>query len=300
MINIMYHYVRPVSKEYPNLNTLDIEIFKRQLDYFEKEYGFLSKRDYQDAVRRGKNPKGVVLTFDDGFKDHFKYVLPELIKRELWGIFYVSTGVYQSNELLGVHRIHYLKGKYGSRLILQEALKNINDGMLDHNTIDDFDKDIYATENYQEDEKKLRRLLNFYVSYKHRDSVLNKLMIKFFDEAKLFSEVYLSINEIKELVLAGNIVGAHTVSHKVLSRLPYLEQLDEIKKSFDFIDSIVSQDYKSFCYPYGSSSSFNQNTLKILDELSINDACVFDNKVQKNEINKYELSRIDCNQFLGV
>ena len=40
MINIMYHYVRPSSEEYPNLNSLDIKIFKRQLDYFEKEYGY--------------------------------------------------------------------------------------------------------------------------------------------------------------------------------------------------------------------------------------------------------------------
>ena len=300
MINIMYHYVRPSSEEYPNLNALDIEIFRRQLDYFEKKYGFLSKEEYQNAVKKRKNPKGAVLTFDDGFKDHFKHVLPELRKRGLWGIFYVSTGVYQNNELLGVHRIHYLKGKHGSRVILQEALTNIDDSMLDHNTIDDFDNDIYTTKNYQGDEKKLRRLFNYYLSYKYRDSILNKLMIKFFDETKLFSEVYLSINEIRELVLAGNIVGAHTVSHKVLSRLSYQEQLDEIKNSFDFIANIVSQDYKSFCYPYGSSSSFNQNTLKILDELNINDACVFDNKVQKNEIYKYELSRIDCNQFLWV
>lgn len=300
MLNIMYHYVRPVSEEYPNLNSLDVEIFKRQLDYFEKEYGFLSKDEYQNSVRKGRNPKGVVLTFDDGFKDHFEYVLPELRKRGLWGIFYIPTGVYQDNELLGVHRVHYLKGKYGSKAILKEALKYLDDSMLDHDTIDEFDKEIYATENYNEDEKKLRRLLNYYVSYKYRNSILNKLMIKFFDEAKLFGEVYLSIEEIQELVLAGNIVGAHTVSHKVLSRLPYQEQFDEIKNSFDFIESIVSQDYKSFCYPYGYGSSYNESTLKILDELNINDACVFDNKVQGNEIKKHELSRIDCNQFLEV
>jgi len=199
-----------------------------------------------------------------------------------------------------VHRVHYLKGKYGSKAILKEALKYLDDSMLDHDTIDEFDKEIYATENYNEDEKKLRRLLNYYVSYKYRNSILNKLMIKFFDEAKLFGEVYLSIEEIQELVLAGNIVGAHTVSHKVLSRLPYQEQFDEIKNSFDFIESIVSQDYKSFCYPYGCSSSYNSSTLKVLNELNINDACVFDNKAQENEIKKHELSRVDCNQFLEV
>ncbi len=300
MHNIMYHYVRPNSEKYPYFNNLDIDTFKRQLDFFEKQYGFLSKSEYRRAIKEGKNPKGVVLTFDDGFKDHYDYVLPELKRRRLWGLFYVSTGVYQKNELLGVHRVHYLKGKYGAKKILNEVLNSIDSSMLDHGLIDEFDKEIYTHSSYEEDEKQLRRLLNYYVSYKYRDSVLDKLMKKFFNEDELFKNVYLSIDEIKELILDGNIVGSHTVSHKVLSRLSYQKQLDEVRGSFDFLDSIMKQDYKSFCYPYGYSSSYNNDTLKILDGLNIDDACVFNNQMQDNKVKKYELSRIDCNQFLDV
>ena len=296
----MYHYVRPDNKDYPYLKSLNLEIFKRQLDYFEKMFGFLTKDEYQDAIKKKKNPKGAVLTFDDGFKDHFKYVFPELRKRDLWGIFYIPTGIYQSKKLLDVHRIHFLVAKHGSKFILKETLKYIDDSMLDHNTIAEFDKDIYITDNYIQDEKNLRRLLNYYVSYKYRNSILNKLMAEFCDEDKLFREAYMSIEELKELAQVGNIVGAHSVSHKVLSRLQYKEQFDEIKKSFDFIETIVPQDYKSFCYPYGYKSSYNKITLNILDSLNINDACVFDNRVQDNKIKKYELSRIDCNQFLNL
>jgi peptidoglycan/xylan/chitin deacetylase (PgdA/CDA1 family) len=296
----MYHYVRPNSEKYPYFNNLDIDTFKRQLDFFEKQYGFLSKSEYRRAIKEGKNPKGVVLTFDDGFKDHYDYVLPELKRRRLWGLFYVSTGVYQKNELLGVHRVHYLKGKYGAKKILNEVLNSIDSSMLDHGLIDEFDKEIYTHSSYEEDEKQLRRLLNYYVSYKYRDSVLDKLMKKFFNEDELFKNVYLSIDEIKELILDGNIVGSHTVSHKVLSRLSYQKQLDEVRGSFDFLDSIMKQDYKSFCYPYGYSSSYNNDTLKILDGLNIDDACVFNNQMQDNKVKKYELSRIDCNQFLDV
>jgi len=270
------------------------------LDFFEKRYGFLSKDEYQTAIKEGKNPKGAVLTFDDGFRDHVDYVLPELKKRGLWGVFYIPTGVYQKNELLGVHRVHYLKGKYGSKLILNEALKIIDDSMLDHNTISDFDKEIYTGLNYKEDERQLRRLLNYYVSYEYRDEILNNLMKKFFNEKELFKEVYLPVDDIKNLVQNGNIVGSHTVSHKVLSRLSYQDQYNEIRNSFDFIHSVIMQDYKSFCYPYGYRSSYNNDTLKILSELNVDDACVFDNKIQNNKIRKYELSRIDCNQFLGV
>ena len=59
----MYHYVRPDNKDYPYLKSLNLEIFKRQLDYFEKMFGFLTKDEYQDAIKKKKNPKGAVLTF---------------------------------------------------------------------------------------------------------------------------------------------------------------------------------------------------------------------------------------------
>ena len=39
---IMYHYVRPFDSEYPYLKNLDINNFKKQLDFFEQEYGFFN------------------------------------------------------------------------------------------------------------------------------------------------------------------------------------------------------------------------------------------------------------------
>ena len=296
----MYHYVRPYEANYPYFNNLDTQTFKRQLDYFKKKYGFISKKDYIYAIKNKVNIDGVILTFDDGFKDHYSYVMPELIKRGLWGVFYISTGIYRKNKLLGVHRVHYLKGKYGADKILDEVLSEVEDCMLDHNTIEEFDKEIYLHSNYEDNEKQLRRLLNYFIKYEYRDAILDTIMKKFFDEDELFSNVYLSIKEIQELSSNGNIIGSHTVSHSVLSRLTYNEQFDEIKDSFDFINQIVNQNYKSFCYPYGYSSSYNQDTLNILKELKVDDACVFDNKIQGNDIKQYTISRIDCNRFMKV
>jgi peptidoglycan/xylan/chitin deacetylase (PgdA/CDA1 family) len=296
----MYHYVRPKSKEYPFFNNLDLDVFRRQLDYFDNEYGFILKKDYINAIKNKQNIDGVVLTFDDGLKDHFKYVLPELEKRNLWGIFYISTGVYSKEELLGVHRVHYLKGKVGSKKILSDLESIVDESMLDNSTIKEFDKDIYRSSSYESSEKELRRLLNYYINYKYRDAVLDKLMKVYFDEQSLFYDVYLKQEEIKKLSDAGNIIGSHTVSHKVLSRLSYADQEYEINESFKFIEKITKQSYKSFCYPYGYTSSYNQDTLDILRHAKVDDACIFDNKVQGESVNKLELSRIDCNNFIEV
>ena len=134
----MYHYVRPNSINYPFFKNLDLDLFSKQLDYFQKQYGFLSKKDYQYSVKTGVPKKGVVLTFDDGLKDHYNYVLPELNKRGLWGIFYIPTAQYSSNKLLGVHRVHYLKGKYGSEFILKEVLEKTKDNMINPDFINQF------------------------------------------------------------------------------------------------------------------------------------------------------------------
>ncbi len=299
---IMYHYVREQSNEFPHFNYLDINIFRKQLDYFQKESHFLSKTEYFEAIESGENKNGCVLTFDDGLIDHYSFVLSELKSRGLWGLFYIPTRIYTEATvaMLGVHRIHCLKGKYGSSAILKEALNIIDEGMLDQENIANFDKDIYTFTNYEEDDKKLRRLFNYYIKYDYRDQILDILMKKYFVEEKLKEDFYLTVEQIKELENQGNIIGSHTVSHKVLSRLSYNEQVREIKDSFLFLESIVKITKHSFCFPYGYASSYNQTTLSILSELNVHNAVVFDNQEQGNNIKRLELSRIDCNKFMKV
>lgn len=301
MKNIMYHYIRPNHDDYKYFNNLDVDTFRRQLDYFEKEFGFIAKEDYIQAIKSKKNIDGVVLSFDDGLKDHYIYAAAELNKRGLWGSFYIPTGIYQnSNKLLSVHRVHYLNGKYGSTKILKDALTLIDQSMLENEKINEFDKDIYQFTEYEEDAKELRRLFNYFLKYEYRDLVLDKLMLKYFDESKLHKKVYLSLSNIKEMHDDGHIIGSHTVSHPVLSRLTYKEQMKEIHDSFNFLSEICNIEFKSFCYPYGYKSSYNEITFQALSELKIDEAVIFDNKTQGDINDRFQLSRIDCNQFMEI
>ncbi len=299
MKNIMYHYIRPNNDEYKHFNNLDVDTFRRQLDFFQKEFGFIKKEDYIQAIKSKENIDGVVLSFDDGFKDHYTYAAAELNDRGLWGSFYIPTGIYRNTDkLLGVHRVHYLNGKYGSTKILKDAISLIDESMLEIEKINEFDKDIYQFTEYAEDAKELRRLFNYFLKYEYRDLVLDKLMLKYFDESQLHKSVYLSISDIKEMHSAGHIIGSHTVSHPVLSRLTYKEQMKEIHDSFSFLSEICNIKFKSFCYPYGYKSSYNDITLRVLSELEVDEAVIFDNNAQEKINDKYQLSRIDCNQFI--
>ncbi|EIW6704607.1 polysaccharide deacetylase, partial [Campylobacter jejuni] len=111
---IMYHYIRESLKPLPNFRYLHIENFKKQLDFFKKEFGFVS---YDEFLYLKENPlfcsklkNKVLLTFDDGLKDHYNYVFNKLIKRKILGIFFVPTRIFKLSKALDVHRIHYLLG----------------------------------------------------------------------------------------------------------------------------------------------------------------------------------------------
>ncbi len=47
----MYHYVRKFEKNFPNFRFLHVDDFKKQLNFFEKEYGFVSKEEWHSYIK---------------------------------------------------------------------------------------------------------------------------------------------------------------------------------------------------------------------------------------------------------
>ena len=65
---IMYHYVRRYDAVLPNFRYLDIDNFRKQLDYFDAEFGYVSFDEWCGFFNNGTVPEKtgkVVLTFDD-------------------------------------------------------------------------------------------------------------------------------------------------------------------------------------------------------------------------------------------
>ena len=52
---IMYHYVRPISNsDFPGIKGLELEGFKRQLDYLEDNYTMVTTDQVVDSVTKNK------------------------------------------------------------------------------------------------------------------------------------------------------------------------------------------------------------------------------------------------------
>ncbi|MEM6967612.1 MAG: polysaccharide deacetylase family protein [Bacteroidota bacterium] len=299
---IMYHYVRPFDSEYPNFKNLHIDDFKKQLDYFQDKYGFVSKEDFLNCFKTKTPARGVVLTFDDGLSCHYDFVFQELKKRGLWGIFYIPTQPYVEGKLLDVHRTHLLLGKYDSMKVFDTLNQLFDDTQLDQTKLEEFRKFTYRTQENDQYTLLVKRILNYFIAYEHRERIMDALMQKFIpNEKEILGRYYLKESHLLEIHQAGMVIGSHTVNHPVMSRLNIEDQKFQIDSSFDFLKRIVKQfDHKTFCYPYGGFHSFTDDTERILSAAN----CIYSFNVEQRDIQATDLQsrpqalpRYDCNQF---
>lgn len=265
---VVYHYVRPPQPALPHFRYLSIESFQRQLDHFETTQGFADRHAFLESFRTGEPAPGVVLTFDDGVRDHVDWVLPILAERGLWGIFYVcADATAESGHLLDVHRCHHLLGVHGGETML-EALRDIlRDEHLDPATVEKFRNITYLPHSDEDAINEFKRILNYYVSYEWRTQLLDELFARFVDdEAAVARAFYLDHNGLRQLHASGMILGNHGVDHRVMSRLTHQEQSAQIEDGYRFLEDITGEKgVRTFCYPYGGFSTFTEETEHMLD-----------------------------------
>ena len=96
------------------------------------------------------------------------------------------------------------------------------------------------------------------------------------------------------------IIGSHTSSHPVMSKLSKNSQKLEIGSSFRFLQKLVKQDVKTYCHPYGGAHTYNIDTIKILESYNVDFSFSVEprnitNSDLKNSI--HFLPRYDCNVF---
>tara|TARA_A100001037_G_scaffold199021_1_gene178057 strand:- start:2727 stop:3674 length:948 start_codon:yes stop_codon:yes gene_type:complete len=306
---IMYHYVREYDSSLPNFKFLEVQNFKEQLDWFENEFGFVSQKEFTQIIMKQKpitNHGQIVLTFDDGFLDHYQYVYPELLNRGLWGIFYVPTGPYYSNKILDVHRIQLLCAIVPGKDLLSQTLSLVSEDMLDEWKVKEFKTNGTRGFRYHKRNEitlegimEVKLILNYYIKPQHKESIIDHLC-SIFDVKFDASNYYLNSDQIKEMSQNGMVFGSHTVNHNVMSTLSRSEQTTEIQESFEYLNQYINQEYKTYCHPYGRPNSFDQHTLDILDKNNVHFSFSVNSKtIQQSdmETNLQSLPRFDCNEF---
>lgn len=256
----MFHRVLPKSlindqDAYCLRGTLvSAEFLECEIDkYIKQGYVFKTLSEALD----GSDEKTIVLTFDDGYEDNFKYAFPILNKYGIKATFYPTIGYCMDKSIAPLDYYYHF----------------VNTNVIEN------EKSDWITGN------KKSSFINLKIAEQER--LIRDL---FKNELPILDLRYMNSEEIKLLLAGGNEIGGHTLYHDIYTNLTLCEvnsDYSSMKKYFDRL----SISPETFAYTDGR---YNESIVNLLIKDGLKGACTI--KANTNSVALYfEIEREFCN-----
>ena len=283
----MFHYVNGNQFNYYHFDKDDFEkVIIKLLDSGKRIISFAEFKQMIKNNNRSIN-NCILLTFDDGTRDHYDVVYPILKKYNISGLFFLCSNIFE-HRILDVNIIHQIIANSQ----FDDLFSNFQKMLIENNITNDNYNMLINTEY---DDKKMlyfKQMLQFILPDDIKNKILNKLA-NIYKVSLNFDDYYMNIKQIKEMKENGMEFGFHTSTHKRLEKLSYEEQFNEIISNMDLLtkENIIDDD-AAFSYPFGS---YNCDTLNILMKNKIKYAFGINMKQFTYKDNLLTIPRYDCN-----
>lgn len=274
----MYHGIIDDDNEIDCWWLIKRSQFFEQIEYIRRNFSIISIDEALGNKRLPKNP--CVLTFDDGYKSFLTHAYPILEEYQIPSTIYITTGPVAEEGMIWTDRIFcYLYNKYCEEIDLTE-----------------FSLGKWPIDSKINKRKSLATILYIMkkTDYRKKNTLIEKI-IKQHKDSSRFSEAFknpfetLSIDDVKELSEKPLVtIGAHTVNHEVLTRMPVREAAKEIKDSRDFLKKWTGKAICHFSYPDGQ---FNYEIAKQVRKLGFKSAARIGLNINW-KIRPYQLYRV--------
>ena len=237
---LIYHGI--CLKDHTRYNPifLKLKTFEQHLLFYKRYFNVISLDDFYKG--HFSNDKfNIGITFDDGFANNYRYVLPLLNKYQLPATFFI-TSIREAgydilwNDFLG------LAGKHGPAKIFYKK--------------EEFYKDRY----------------NKYISIQNGKSLADTLRSGGFDiKAEMMKLLYpmvrcvtdkpndedywlqMSKEQIRDLSLSPfATIGSHGYYHNDLARIDINDAAGEMQRSKQYLENIIDRPVNSLAFPYGT------------------------------------------------
>ncbi|MGH9658286.1 MAG: polysaccharide deacetylase family protein, partial [Bryobacteraceae bacterium] len=249
-----------------------VEHFDGQLDYLTKHYTICDVREVLAAIRgEAKLPTNAcLLTFDDGFLEHFTVVLPRLDERRLPAVFFVPARPIERREVLDVHLIHFvLAATSDPGKLVQEVCGLLQDYRSRYDFPDErtlYQRYAKATRFDVAEVAFIKRVLQRALPKPVRSAIARLLFLRHvtLDATAFASELYMDAEQVRCLARHGMVVGGHGDDHPWLETLPAREQAEEIRRTVAFLRTIGTARPGEWVmsYPYGSHNATTVDLLQ--------------------------------------
>ena len=186
-------------------------------------------------ARRELPPNALVITFDDGYADNAEVALPILKRHGLPATFFVSTGFLDGGRMWNDSIIECLRACPLAEIDLSEL------GLQRHALTG-------AAERRACIEALLPRIK--YLDPASREAAVEHLQ-RAAGVTALPTDLMMRSEQVLELHRAGMEIGAHTVSHPILTSLPAAEAEREIDRGRAHLQQIIDAPVTVLAYPNG-------------------------------------------------
>ena len=252
---LLYHRVSPEYINNPYGNFVSLDKFEYQISFIKNKYNIISLHELHNIIINNNIPKDhkIVITFDDGYIDNYKYAFPILSKYSIPATIFLLSDYINSNETVWDWNLY--KIIYQSNCI--EKITEL-----------DFPVGIFS----QNKKELLWNLVNYfkYIKPSTRKDCIKKISDKLLINDYNFNENrIMNWDEIKEM--SKNLIdfGSHGCSHT-----SFLNQDNhfvdcELLKSKEIIENNLKKKCNFFSFPFGSKNDFSNDlinkVLKIYD-----------------------------------
>lgn len=301
MYIVMYHYVRRVKESrYPRIKGLELSYFKQQIDFFRNHgFDFVSLDNMIEG--KGIGDKSILLTFDDGYIDHYLSVFPLLEQSRIAGVFSMPAKILKERKALDVNKIHYILACTKIIELREKLFERMNHyrGLeFEYPSNKElYDKLAVADRFDNKDTVFVKRILQVELPEKLRNLITEELFKEFVTdyEAAFVDELYMNMDQIKTMKRHGMEFALHGYDHYWMNHLPEENLIKDISDALDVFDGIIDTHNWCCCYPYGSYSDDVVRVAKCLGATSglSTDVAVYHPK----EDDIYKIPRFDTNDF---
>lgn len=252
VLTLLYHRVHEY-KEDIQLLAVTPEHFAEQMRWLHENYKIVSFDEDWGRIEGD----AVCITFDDGYRDNFLTAVPILRRWQIPAVIFVATGNVDTGHEMWwdeLERNLLIEKIYDSSFHLSDELFECTWNI----STAERRKDLYYTLhwlikqcNVEKRENWIRQLQKW-----------NGYQEDGREENKCFQTI-----DLNDIDMSGILIGAHTVNHPVLSKLSAGEQLEEISESKRLLEKVFGETIRTFSYPFGGSSDYNEETIRICKEL---------------------------------
>lgn len=269
----MYHYVRDRARSrFPRLNALASDDFSRQLTYLGSNFAVVSVEDIISAMRTGDSLpcNALLLTFDDGYRDHYDVVLPRLIDRGWSAAFFPIGRTVAERRVLDFNKVHFILAAAQDIQSVISALHEELDLRREHTALPSNEVLVsrFAKPGRLDPAEAtyVKRLLQRELPEGIRRDIADALFRRFVteDEAAFAEQLYMSEEDLRALIAAGMHVGSHGYEHIWLDRVDRRSQEADVDRSLLLLDALgEDREGWTFCYPYGGLNDALVDVLRL-------------------------------------